>query len=67
MARMDDDEKPLPRDAETFLADAIAVIRIQLSHPGRSLRTLKIAASYWPEGRMDASESYPRPRERKTA
>lgn len=58
------DEKPLPRETEKFLADTLSVIRLQLGHPGRSLRSLKIVATYWPEGRMDASESYPAPRKK---
>ena len=56
------DDKPLPKDAEKFLADALAVIRMQLGHPGRSLRGLRIAATFWPEGRMDAAETYSKPR-----
>lgn len=61
-----DEPAPLPYAAAKFLEDATTVLRIQLDGTldgdDKTLKSLAVTATYWPEGRMQARETFPKPK-----
>jgi hypothetical protein len=56
------DAPELPWPVKAFVEDTMTVLRIQLVAPGRTLRSITVKTTFWPDGTTTATESYPKPK-----